>query len=483
MVRSGKGSGRMRKVAFMALMSPPPVDEWAALDGLIEQQERLLVERVPRSAALRAEAASVLPGGVASNWQDAPPIAVWLSHGSGSRVVDVDGTEYVDLHGGFGTMLCGHGHPAIVAAVTEQVRRGTHFAQPTAGLLDVARELRSRYGLPKWRFCNSGTEATMEAIHLMRAVTGRSRIIKVEGSYHGHHDHTQVSVYPEPGHTGPPWRPLTVREHAGVPLEIARLVSVVPFGDLEAVERVLLEYPDEIAGMIIEPIMMNIGIIEPSAGYLAELRDLLHRHGAYLTFDEVKTGMSVAPGGVTELFGVAPDIVCLAKALGGGLPCGAIGGVDELFDRITDGTYEQVGTFNGNPLTLAASRAMLTEVLTPDAYRHFDRLRSIMVEGSRGVLRRHGLPGYVQAHGAKGCIVFHDEPLRNYRDFLAYDGRFGHGNWLFQHNGGVFLPPWGKMEQWTVSVQHSDADAARFVENFERFATELVARTERAGRA
>ncbi len=457
----------------MALTSPSPVDEWAALNGLIEQQERLLVERVPTSAALREQARDVLPGGVASNWQDAPPIAVWLSHGHGAYVVDVDGTEYVDLHAGFGAMLCGHGHPAIVDAVSNQVRRGTHFAQPTAGLIDVASALRSRFGLPKWRFCNSGTEATMEAIHLMRAVTGRSRIIKVEGSYHGHHDHTQVSVYPEAGHIGPPWRPLTVREHGGIPLEVARLVSVVPFGDLDAVERLLLEYPGEIAGMIIEPIMMNIGIIEAPAGYLAGLRALLHRHGAYLAFDEVKTGLSVAPGGATELYGITPDLVCLAKAMGGGLPCGAIGGVDELFDRIADGTYEQVGTYNGNPLTLAASRAMLFDVLTPDAYRHFDRLRSIMVDGARSVLERYGLPGYVQAHGAKGCIVFHDEPLWNYRDFLAYDGRFGHGNWLFQHNGGVFLPPWGKMEQWTLSVQHCDDDVLRFVRNFERFASTL----------
>jgi glutamate-1-semialdehyde 2,1-aminomutase len=223
--------------------------------------------------------------------------------------------------------------------------------------------------------------------------------------------------------------------------------------------------------MIIEPIMMNIGIITPPDGYLLELRELLHRHGAYLTFDEVKTGFGVAPGGVIELFGVTPDIVCLAKALGGGVPCGAIGGTDALFARIADGTYEQVGTFNGNPLTMAAARAMLCDVLTDDAYAHFDRLRTIMVTGIESALRTHGLPGYVRAYGAKGCIVFHDEELHSYRDFLAYDGRFGHANWLYQHNGGVFLPPWGKMEQWTVSVQHTDDDVHRFVANLERFAT------------
>jgi glutamate-1-semialdehyde 2,1-aminomutase len=462
-----------KKVAVMALMSPPPVDDWAALDGLIEHQERLFAGRVTRSIELRTEAGEVLPGGVTSNWQDAPPQAVWLSHGAGSHVVDVDGNDYVDMHAGFGALLCGHGHPAIVAALREQVERGTHFAQPTPILIEVARELRRRFDLPKWRFCNSGTEATMEAIHLMRAVTGRSRIIKVEGSYHGHHDHTQVSVYPDAGHTGPPWRPLTVREHGGIPLEVARLVKVVPFGDLDAVERALMEYPDEIAGMIVEPIMMNIGIITPPVGYLVELRSLLHRHGAYLCFDEVKTGLTVAPGGATELLGATADVVCLAKAMGGGLPCGAIGGTDELFDRIADGTYEQVGTFNGNPLTMAASRAMLTEVLTPEAYRRFEAQRCTIIDGIESTLRRHGLPGYVRAFGAKGCVVFHDEELRNYRDFLAYDGRFGHAHWLFQHNGGVFLPPWGKMEQFTLSVQHSDADITRFLANTAAFAAAL----------
>lgn len=458
----------------MTLVGPPPVDHWAVLDGLIEAQERLFVARMPRSRELLDRAGEVLAGGVTSSWQAAPPQAVWVSHGRAGHVFDVDGNEYVDLHAGFGAMLVGHGHPAIVAAVTEQVSRGTHFAQPTESIIDVATELRRRFGLPKWRFCNSGTEATLEAIHLMRAVTERSRIIKVEGSYHGHHDHTQISVYPEACDTGPPSRPNSVREHLGIPIEIARLVSVVPFGDLEAVERVLLEHPDEVAGMIVEPIMMNIGIVTPPPGYLAGLRALLHRHGAYLTFDEVKTGFAVAPGGAIELYGVTPDIVCVAKAMGGGLPCGAIGGTDELFARIADGTYEQVGTFNGNPLTMAAARAALVDVLDDAAYRRFDELRTIIVAGATEVLARFGVPGYVRAFGAKGCIVFHDRELRDYRDFLAYDGRFGHANWLYQHNGGVFLPPWGKMEQFTLSVQHTDADAERFVHNLERLAAALT---------
>ena len=162
----------------------------------------------------------------------------------------------------------------------------------------------------------------MSAIHLMRIATGRERIIKVEGTYHGHHDAVEVSVYPDLEEAGPAGRPVSVRDHEGVPADVARLTVVVPFGDLDAVERAFLEYPDEIAGMIIEPVMMNIGIIEPPDGYLAGLRAICHRHGAFLTFDEVKTGFATAPGGMIERSGVVPDIVCLAKALGGGLPCG-----------------------------------------------------------------------------------------------------------------------------------------------------------------
>ena len=207
--------------------------------------------------------------------------------------------------------------------------------------------------------------------------------------------------------------------------------------------------------MIIEPVMMNIGVVPPPPGYLDALAALLHTHGALLIFDEVKTGVTIAPGGATERFGVVPDVVCLAKAIAGGVPCGAIGGTAEVMEVIADGTYEQVGTFNGNPLTMAAAKATLLEVLTPEAYRHLDDLREELTARARHTLGRHHLPGYVSAYGAKGAIVFSPVRIRNYRDFCGYDARYGHAHWLFQHNGGVFLPPWGKMEQWTMSVQHT----------------------------
>jgi glutamate-1-semialdehyde 2,1-aminomutase len=447
--------------------------EDTAIDTLIAEQETRFLQRQARSAELYAQAQHVLAGGGTSSWQIARPQMIWLSHGLGSHMVDVDGYDYVDLHGGYGVGVAGHGHPAIVAAVTGCVPRGTHFAQPTPDAIVVATELARRWGLPLWRFGNSGTEATMDAVHLMRAITGRDRIIKVEGCYHGHHDSVMVSVANDGAEIGPAERPNSVPAGTGIPKALTDLTIIVGFNDLDAVARVLDAFRGQIAGMILEPIMMNAGIIPPDDGYLAELKQLLHASGALLAFDEVKTGVTVAAGGVTELSGVTPDIVTLAKAFGGGVPCGAIGGTEEVMAFIADGRYEQVGTFNGNPLTMAAARAMLTEVATPEAYAHLDSLRGQLMEGIGQVIDTYGLPAYPLGFGAKGSVTFSDRRVRDYRDFLAVDDRLSHLHWLFQHNGGVFLPPWGKAEQWTLSVQHTTEDVQRFVANFDTFAAAL----------
>jgi glutamate-1-semialdehyde 2,1-aminomutase len=444
----------------------PQASVRSGLDDLVASESSIFLNRQSQSRALSTRALRSLAGGATSNWQIAEPQAVWMTHGAGSKVYDVDGTEYSDFHGGYGVSLAGHAHPAIVSAVEQRVRRGTHFAQPTEDAVIVAEELARRFGLPQWRFANSGTEATMDAVHLMRAATGRDRILKVEGCYHGHHDSVQVSVLPEPDEVGPSDRPNNVSGNSGIPTAITDLVVVVGFNDLAAVERALEEHPGEIAGMIVEPIMMNAGIIPPEPGYLAGLRDLLHAHGALLTFDEVKTGLTTGPGGVTASSGVAPDLVCLAKALGGGTPTAAIGGTAAVMSLIGDGRYEQVGTFNGNPLTMAATRAALTEVLTPEAYEHLARLGEAMRAGVEQVIAEHDLPWHVVSAGAKGCVTFLPDPVRNFRDFLRIDGRLGQAHWLVQHNGQVFLPPWGKVEQWLLSVQHDDADVERFVRNF-----------------
>ena len=445
------------------------------LNAMIFEQEKIFLARQPNSARNQGRAERSLAGGTTSSWQIHRPQAIWISHGVGSKVYDVDGNEYVDMHGGYGAMLVGHAHPLVAGAIAERAFRGTHFAQPTEDAVTVAENLASRFGLPQWRFENSGTEATMDAIHLMRAYTGRDLIIKVEGSYHGHHDSVQVSVYQEPPDIGPADAPASVAASSGIPQAIVALTKIVPFNDLAALERLLEANSDSIAGMIIEPVMMNLGIIPPDQGYLEGVRTLTREHGVLLAFDEVKTGLTTGYGGITKLYGIEPDIVCLAKSLGGGVPCGAIGGTHELMEFIASGGYEQVGTFNGNPLTMAAARAVLTQVLDETAYHRIEQLRKLLATGAEAIIREFELPAYVRTIGAKGAIIFSPTPLRNYRDFLAVDNRFSHAHWLIQHNGGVFLPPWGKAEQWTVSVQHTDEDAERFLANFREFATALVA--------
>jgi len=445
------------------------------LADIIADQESIFVKRQPKSALLAARARNVLAGGVTSSWQITQPQPVWLSHGVGAKVYDADGNEYVDLHGGYGAALAGHAHPAIARAVRDQVGRGTHFAQPTEDAIVVAGELARRWSLPRWRFANSGTEATMDAVHLMRSCTGRDLIIKVEGGYHGHHDSVQVSVMPDPDQAGPRERPSQVPSSSGIPAAITDLTLIATFNDLDSVGRLLTEHPGQVAGMIVEPIMMNAGIIPPLPGYLAGLRDLLHAHGALLTFDEVKTGLTVGPGGVTAASGVAPDLVCLAKSLGGGVAVAAVGGSADVMEHVASGGYEMVGTFNGNPLAMAAARAMLTEVATEEAYRRIEGLRVRAAEGIGAVIDEFGMNGRVVTAGAKGCVVFGAGQVRDYREFLAIDDSMSHAHWLFQHNGGVFLPPWGKVEQWLISVQHDESDINQLVANFRSFAAAVSA--------
>ncbi len=455
------------------LPTAAPAAPGTTIDQLIEAEEAAMLERMPVAREMFERAHEVMPGGVTSSWASTRPIPLWVERGHGGHVWDVDGNEYVDLHAGYGVNVVGHAHPAIVEAVQRRVTMGTHFAQPTPDSIAVASMLGERFGLPQWRFTNSGTEATMDAIHLMRAITGRDLIIKVEGSYHGHHDLVNVSLWRSSGDLGPVDDP--VREPgSGIPKAIADLVRIVPFNDLAAVERVFAAHPGRIAGMILEPMMMNAGIIPPHPGYLAGLKEICHHHGALLTFDEVKTGLVVAWGGATELFGVRPDIVCLAKALGGGIPCGAVGGTSEVMSAISDGRYDQVGTFNGNPLTMASARAVLGEILTPESYVEAERLGRSMFDRSMAILGEFGVPAYGCVYAFKGSVVFHDRPATNYREFLQIDTAVSHLRYLVQHNGGVFMAPWAKTESWTLSTMHTDADVDLFVRNMRRSA-ELVA--------
>ncbi|HEX6331192.1 MAG TPA: aspartate aminotransferase family protein [Actinomycetota bacterium] len=444
------------------------------IDHLISEEETRLEPRHRASIAYRAVAERTVAGGVASSWQDSPPHAIYIDRGQGNRIWDVDGNEYLDYHLGYGAMVAGHAHPAIVEAIQRQARRGTHFAQPTKDLDSVGENLVDRFGLSLWRFCNSGTEATLEAARLMRAVTGRDLLLKIEGTYHGHHDSLMFSVIPDPERIGPREHPVTVPQALGIPHAFASLVRVVPFNDLAAVELALDELDGRVAGMMVEPAMMNCGVILPEPGYLQGLKDLLHRHGALLAFDEVKTGATIAYGGAVEAFGVTPDLICLAKAIGGGVPCGAIGSTEDLLGPVVRGDYDMAGTFNGNPLTMAATKACLTEVLTKDVYEGLNAVHRTLAEGCGAAIEEHRLPAYVTGLGAKGSVIYSATPVREYRDTIGIDERITYLAWLFQQNRGVFKSPWSKQETWTTSVVHSEDDARRYVENFAEFAAAVT---------
>ena len=457
-------------------MSTVPAQEisTARLVELIAAEEERFRAARPKSRQLLARARQVMPRGVPSSFQDAKPQPVFLDRGVGSKVWDVDGNEYVDFHNGFGVMLVGHANPKVVAAISERAARGTHFAQPIEDGVVVAEELARRFGQPKWRFTNSGTESTLDAVRIARGFTGRERLIKIEASYHGHHDSLMVSVEPDPDQMGPLEAPASVPSSGGIPASTVALTTVVPFNDLAALARTLEAHRGEVAAVVLEPAMMNIGFVLPDPGYLAGVVELAHRHGALVIFDEVKTGLTLAPGGATERFGVTPDLVCLAKALGGGVPCGAIGGRDDVMAVVEDGRVAQQGTFNGNPLTMAAARATLLEVLTPDAYEHLDTLSAGLRDGIQAAIAEYRLPFHVVAIMARGCVTYRSEPVRSYRDYLQVDKRLAYLSWLYQCNRGVLMAP-GAEENWTLSVMHSQDDCARYAGNLTELARDLRA--------
>ena len=442
--------------------------------ALSEAEQEKFRNRTGASAATYKRALEVMPNGVPSSFQVNDPWPVYLERGEGSRVWDVDGNEYVDFHNGFGVMCIGHANPDVGAAVKARIDEGTHFAAPTNGSIVVAAELKRRFGLPQWRFTNSGTESTMDAVHIARGATGRDTLLKIEGSYHGHHDSVMVSVYPPLDALGARDEPVSVPEGGGIPKAITDLTRAVPFNDAEALESVLEKIGDQVAGLIMEPAMMNINIIPPRPGYLERVRELTARHGVKLIFDEVKTGATISPGGATARFGVTPDMITLAKASCGGYPGGAIGMNEEMAAIVADGTVSQYGTFNGNPLVMAAAEATLTKALTDDVYEHFEATNKRLLEGCQQIIDSHGLPAYTEGLGAKGCVVFSAERLYEYRDYLTkVDEDLSRLAWLYHMNHGIFMTP-GTEEEWTLSIAHSDEDLQRYLDAFEAFAADVT---------
>jgi glutamate-1-semialdehyde 2,1-aminomutase len=442
--------------------------------ALTEAQNEQFRNRTGASAETYKRALEVMPNGVPSSFQVNDPWPVYIARGEGSRVWDVDGNEYVDFHNGFGVMAIGHANPDVGAAVKARIDEGTHFAAPTDGSIVVAEELARRFGLPQWRFTNSGTESTMDAVHIARGATGRDVILKIEGSYHGHHDTVMVSVYPPLEALGARDEPVSVPQGGGIPKAFSDLTRAVPFNDADVLATVLAKIGGEVAGLIMEPAMMNINIIPPREGYLERVRELCTQYGIKLIFDEVKTGATISPGGATSRFGVTPDMITLAKASCGGYPGGAIGVNEELAKVIADGTVSQYGTFNGNPLVMAAAEATLTKVLTDDVYAQFEERNRRLLDGCQRIVDTYGLPCYTEGMGAKGCVVFSAERLYEYRDYLTkIDEELSRLAWLYHMNHGIFMTP-GAEEEWTLSIAHSDEDLQRYLDAFEAFAKDVT---------
>jgi glutamate-1-semialdehyde 2,1-aminomutase len=458
--------------------------------------------RTPRSAELHERAKRSMPLGVASSFQAYDPYPLFMTDARGSRITDADGNEYIDFDMAFGVLAAGHSHPILAEALQHRVANGTCYTFPVEDGIALAEEIKARFGLDLVRFSNSGTEATMDAIRVARGFTGREKIIKFEGGYHGHHDDVLVSIQPPRDLMGPEASPATVPLSAGIPASRLAETIIAPFNRAELVEGILDAHRGEIAAILVEPVQFNIGVVPPEPGFLERLRELASEHGAVLIFDEVKTGVVLAYGGAVEYFGVQPDLLCLAKSIGGGVPIGAFGGRAEVmlaieggdpdadapiasFDRsdrseltstiaFVPNRVAHLGTFNGNPLSMTAGLVTLTQVLTKDAYPRLHALADALTAGCQSVLDEYELPGYAINVGPKGCVMFTPERVTHYRDFIGLDTELWTAFFFYLANRGILLPP-GPDDQWTLSVQHTEEEIERHVAVFREFAVELSA--------
>jgi len=439
---------------------------------LITQRElQTYKERTKGSQKATERARKVLPLGVPSSFQAYDPHPIVVRSAQGSWMEDVDGNRYTDYDMGFGALFAGHLHPIVRRAIEQQLDHGTLFVTPCEANAEVAELLAARYNLPMWRFTNSGTEATMDAIRVARGITGRDKIVKVEGGYHGHHDEVMISMKPPVDKAGPADNPVAYPQTAGITQSVLEDTIVIPYNDPEALERVLKN--GDVAAFIVEPVMENIGICLPQPGYLEAVREITNRYGTKLIFDEVKTGITAGWSGATGALGVQPDLVCLAKSIGGGLPIGAFGGTQELMDQITAGRVLHLGTYNGNPLCMAATKAVLADVCTPEVTAEVVARNNKLVKACADIIADAGIPAHTVSFGAKGCVTWAPEQIRNYRDYKATDFDLAFAQWMHGINRGILLPP-GLDEQWLISVMHSEEDAMRYASVFGEFVDELT---------
>lgn len=475
----------------MAIVERREVDR-ARVTAMVAREEAAYRARTPRSAELHRRAREAMPLGVASSFQTYDPYPLFISEGRGSRMWDADGNEYLDFDMAFGVLAAGHSHPILAEALQSRVARGTCYTFPVEDCIVLADEIKRRFNVDLVRFSNSGTEATMDAIRVARGFTGREKIIKFEGGYHGHHDDVLVSIQPAREAMGPADSPTTVPATAGMPRSRVAETVIAPFNQPDHLAAILEAHRGEIAAIIVEPVQFNIGVVPPNPGYLERLRELATEDGIVLIFDEVKTGVVIAWGGATEYFGVQPDLICLAKSIGGGVPIGAFAGRAEVM-RVIEEVPEDapgagiehstlaggstrvahLGTFNGNPLSMTAGVVTLTQILTRDAYPRLHAMADRLTTGCQAVIDEFGLPGYAINVGPKGCVMFTPQRVTNYRDFIGLDAELWQASFFYLANRGVLLPP-GPDDQWTLSVQHTEDEIDRYVAVFREWAIEVA---------
>lgn len=448
--------------------SSTPLDPARVASLLAEEWTRFSATTVG-SAAHHERASGSLPLGVPSSFQYWDPHPIAIESGRGAWLQDVDGRRLLDLSMGFGAMLVGHLNPVVVEAVTRALETGTLFVTPSPSATEVAERFQRRFGLDLVRFTNSGTEATMYAVRTARAVTRKHAIVKIEGGYHGGYDALTVSVKPDLAEAGPAGAPTPV-----VPFEVeAGIVHVVPYNDLERLETILAAHASQIAAVFMEPVLENISIVVPDAGYLAGVREACDRHGVLLVFDEVKTGLTAGHAGAAQRLGVTPDLVTLAKSIGGGLPLAAFGGSAEVMAAVVDNRMPHFGTYNGNPLVMAAAAAV-DDVCTEAALAGAEALNEQALREIDALIKRYELPAHTVGFGVKGAVTWSPTPVRNYRDYKGTDFAVAELSWLWGVNRGILTPP-GLDEQWLVSLAHTTGDMSLLVSEFAELAEALRA--------
>jgi glutamate-1-semialdehyde 2,1-aminomutase len=414
-----------------------------------------------RSQQLFARARDLMPGGVNSPVRAFAAVGgepFFVQRAEGAYLTDVDGNRYIDYVGSWGPMIAGHNHPAVLEAVQRAARDGLSFGAPNPLEVTMAETIaRLVPGCEMVRMVNSGTEATLSAIRLARGATGRARIVKFEGCYHGHGDSFLVKAGSGALTFGVPTSP-------GVPRALADLTLTLPFNDFDAATALFDEVGDDVAGLIIEPVVGNANCLPPRDGYLQHLRELCTRHGALLIFDEVMTGFRVALGGAQARYGVTPDLTTFGKVIGGGMPVGAYGGRRELMEQVSPaGPVYQAGTLSGNPVAMAAGLAMLELVQAPGFHEALEATTNTLCDGLESAARDAGVPLHTNRVGGMFGMFFSETPVDTYEGAVACDiaafRRFFHA----MLERGVFLAP-SAFEAGFVSSAHGEAEIARTLE-------------------